>query len=288
MEKRLGRGLGSLLGQPAVVEAETRPFELRVDEIRPNRYQPRSVFDPEALAELTSSIRQHGVLQPIAVRPTATGYELISGERRWRAAQAAGLRVIPVVVRKDVGDAQMLELALVENVQRQDLDAIERARGYQQMIEQLGITQDEVARKVGLKRATVTNHLRLLDLPAEIQEAVSRGLLSMGHARAMIGITGAGAPQALLERIVRDDLSVRQVEELVRQAVRPASPAASATVPSVPPAWIKSIEERLRNALGTKIALRNGSGYRGQVVIEYFGREDLDRLVDVLAPEAKL
>lgn len=292
MEKRLGRGLGTLLGQSVQVEEDKGTRQLAVHLIQPNPFQPRKVFDSEALEELAASIRQHGLLQPVVVRAAGAGFQLIAGERRWRAAQLAGLSTLPAVLRNDVTDPQMLELALVENVQRRDLDAIERARGYQQMIDQLQITQEEVARKVGLQRATVTNHLRLLELPAEIQESLGRGLLTMGHARALLGLRDAQGARSLLERIVREDLSVRQVEELVRATTptkgssRPEKDVVQASASS--PAWIRSIEQRLQLALGTKVKIRNSAGYRGQIVIEYYGREDIDRLVEALAPAEEL
>jgi ParB family chromosome partitioning protein len=291
MEKRLGRGLGSLLGQTVQVAEEKAPTEVGVHQIQANPFQPRKTFDPEGLEELASSIRLHGLLQPVVLRVFGTGYQLIAGERRWRAAQLAGLSSLPAVIRHEVSDQQMLELALIENVQRRELDAIERARGYQQMIDQLRITQEEVARKVGLQRATVTNHLRLLELPAEIQESLSRGLVTMGHARALLAVRDVEGSRSLLERIVREDLSVRQVEELVRESSKPAKVPSEKEVVQAStssPAWVRAIEQRLQLALGTKVKIRNGSGYRGQIVIEYYGREDIDRLVEALAPAEEL
>lgn len=288
MERRLGRGLGSLLGQLSSAEGHQTPNKLPIEELRPNPHQPRRVFEPEALAELRDSIRNHGILQPIVVRATPAGYEIISGERRWRAAQQAGLLTVPVVVREGVPDDQMLELALIENVQRQDLDAIERARGYRQMIEDLGITQEDVAAKVGLKRATVANHLRLLDLPAPIQEAVGHGLISMGHARAMLGHPDPKRLAALSERIVREGLSVRQVEQLIRDASQPSQKRSARATPGAKAAWVGELESRMRDTLGRKVTLKNTPGYRGQVVIEYYDRDDLERLCAILAPQAQL
>ena len=289
MERRLGRGLGSLIGptEASITPEFSRDIELA--RIRPNPRQPRRTFDEAALSELAMSLREHGVLQPVVVRETSSGFELISGERRWRAAKLAGLTRIPVTIRKDVSDAEMLELALVENVQRQDLDPIERARGFQAIVEALGITQDEVARKVGLQRASVANHLRLLDLPAPVQDAVSRGLLSFGHARAILGIEGSLPRIAAMERAVREGLSVRQLEDLARrEAAKPGSKTRGSTPlkPHVGPqvAWIGELEGRLREALGTKVSIRNGRGYRGQIVIEYFDRSSLERLCAKLAP----
>src|SRR5688572_14180266 len=202
MDRRLGKGLSSLLGQPA---DETVARALELGDIDPNPFQPRKTMDPAGLEELRDSIAQHGVLQPVVVRKNGGRYQLVSGERRWRAARLAGLDRIPAVVREDVTDEQMLELALVENLQRRDLDPIERARGFQALMETLGITQEAVAAKVGLKRATVANHLRLLELPAKVQDAVGRGLVTMGHARALLGLADAAKMEELLGECVRQD-----------------------------------------------------------------------------------
>jgi ParB family chromosome partitioning protein len=290
MERRLGRGLGSLLGQSEAVESQKDALTLPVDRIRPNRFQPRKHFDDAALSELAQSLRTHGVLQPIVVRDSAPGYELISGERRWRAAKLAGLTAIPALIRPDVSDQEMLELALVENVQREDLDAIERAQGFRSMMATLKITQEEVAKKVGLQRATVANHLRLLDLPQEVQDAVSKGLLSMGHARAILALRTPREQLQALERAVREGLSVRQLEGLARNAgaavAADTSRPANSIVPHQP--WIGEIEGRLREALGTKVVIQNARGYRGRIVIEYFDRAGLERLYRTLAPAQAL
>jgi len=289
MERRLGRGLNALLGQTTAVEDQTSPVELPTIELRPNPFQPRSTFDPDALAELGESIRQHGILQPIVVRRAATGYEIISGERRWRAAQAIGLLTVPVTVRGGVPDEHMLELALIENVQRQDLDAMERALGFERMVRQLKLTQDEVARKVGLKRATVANHLRLLELPAQVQEAIRRGVISMGHARALLGHPDPSALPGMLQRIAREDLSVRQVEQIVRGAIErgPREGQTAAKSASRPP-WVGELEATLRESLGTRVTVKNEPGYRGQIVIEYYDRSELERLCRHLAPPRSL
>lgn len=289
MEKRLGRGLGSLLGEKPEVVAPKDARELPVSEIRPNPYQPRKTFDPEALQELAESIRTHGVLQPVVVRRQGNGYELVAGERRWRASQAIGRPTIPAVVREGLNERDMLELALVENVQRQDLDAVERARGFQQMIEVLHLTQEQVAERVSLKRSTVANHLRLLELPDTVQRAIAKGLLTMGHARALLAVPGAKEQARWMERVVRDDLSVRQVEQLVRTEAdaRRTKSAAPPPADSIP-AWATQLEERMRRHLGTKVTLQNGPGYRGEIRIEYFSRADLERLSELLAPTPRL
>lgn len=295
MERRLGRGLSALLTQSSSPESagpepEARPREeLSIERIRTNPFQPRTTFDPVALEELVQSIRQHGLLQPIVVRPQGDGYELVSGERRLRAFRALGRTTIPGIVRPVVSDAEMLELALVENLQRRDLDPIERARGYRRLMQDLGLTQEQVADKVGLQRPTVANHLRLLELPEPGQQALAKGLIQMGHARALLGCKDAGLAQKLLERTVREDLSVREVESLVRartQSREVSGEPVKTVIPQAP--WVRDLEARMREHLGTKVQLRNGPGYRGQILIEYFQREDLERLSEILAPRDRL
>ncbi len=248
-------------------------------------------MDASGLEELRDSILQHGLLQPIVLRKLDGGrFQLIAGERRWRASRLAGLSRIPALVKEGVGDAEMLELALVENVQRRDLDPLERAHGYKAMMDQLALTQDAVAAKVGLKRSTVANHLRLLDLSANGQEALAKGLISMGHARALLALTEVEKLNAILEETVRRDLSVREVERLVREAGNTAPRKSSAEkLPLADnPPWLRELEARLRAKFATKATVQNGEGYRGRIVLEYFNRPDLDRLCELLAPKDKL
>jgi ParB family chromosome partitioning protein len=292
MTRRLGRGLGSLLGDPEGTDREEGSegrdrFDVAVTQIRPNPFQPRKVFDPEGLEELRASIQRHGILQPIVLRQVEGGYELISGERRWRAAQGVGLAKVPAVVRTSVSDADMLELALVENVQRRDLDPMERALGYRALMDKLSLTQQGVADRVGQKRATVANHLRLLELPEQVQEALQKGLISMGHARALLGLSSSKAMTQMVGQIVRQDLSVREVERLVRN--RQAAAADPAGVDTAPPQpeqapWARDLERRIQERLGTKVALQDQGNGRGRIVIDYFNRADLDRVLGVLAP----
>jgi ParB family chromosome partitioning protein len=284
--KRLGRGLGSLLSEP---EGDLEPREVSIKAVRPNPHQPRKTFDPEALTELSDSIKTHGVLQPIVVRRGKEGFELIAGERRWRASQQAGLEKIPAVVRDEVADETMLELALVENVQREDLDPIEKAQGYKSMIERLGLTQEETATRVGIRRPTVANHLRLLELPPPVQEMVRTKLLSMGHARALLAIDDPVKLQKLAEAAVRHSFSVREVERIAKddKAKKKGRKAAVATQDPKSP-WAEAMESRLRESLGTKVRVENGAGYRGRIIVEYFGREELERLYALLAPKATL
>lgn len=245
------------------------------------------MFDAEGLDELRESIARHGLLQPVVVRPTTNGFELISGERRWRAAQQVGLASIPAVVRNNVSDSDMLELALVENLQRRDLDPIERAQGFRALMERLSLTQQAVADRVGLKRATVANHLRLLDLPEPIQVAIAKGLIQMGHARALLGLPSPQGMVSLLEEIVRQDLSVREVERKVRDRLARTNPSPALTTPAQPP-WARELQRRMQEHLGTKVQLLDLGGEHGRIVIDYFTRGDLDRLVGILAPRPTL
>lgn len=284
MERRLGKGLGSLLG--GTVE-DQGSAEIELAKIDPNPFQPRKTMDPAGLEELRDSISAHGILQPIVVRKMGDRYQIVSGERRWRAARLAGLDRIPAIQRNVVSDSEMLELALVENVQRRDLDPIERARGFKQLMEALGITQEAVAVKVGLKRATVANHLRLLDLPEKVQVAVGKGLMSMGHARALLGLSDPARIEAVMEQAVRRDLSVRDVERLVRDEVQaPKSEVDDITVATPP--WIAQAERRLGDALGTKVSLQVEADFSGQIRIDFFDKVQLNRLLDRIAPQARL
>ena len=309
MERRLGRGLGALLGgantsDAAVTTKDTasdghvepaRPVdtqELNVSEILPNSQQPRVRFDPAALESLRDSIKQHGVIQAIAVRKSAEGYELISGERRLKAAKMAGLESIPVIVHSEVNDQQSLEWAMVENLQREDLDPIERAKGFELMMSRLSLNQEEVAVRVGLKRSTVANHLRLLELPDEVHEALIQGLLSMGHARALAGLSKASQQVDMLGKVVRSGLSVRQVEQAVKSqnaGAKGAVASPSVATPSSAKAgrrepWISDVEARLREALGTQVTLEHRKEGQGQISIKYFDTPELERLLSALAP----
>jgi ParB family chromosome partitioning protein len=290
MERRLGRGLGSLLGQSEEISPRKEPTVLPIDKIRPNPFQPRKQFDEAALSELAQSLRTHGILQPIVVRHSSVGFELIAGERRWRAARIAGLAELPAVIRAGVTDNEMLELALIENLQREDLDAIERARGFRAMMESLDITQEETAKRVGLQRATVANHLRLLDLPQAVQDAVSKGLLSMGHAKAILALNLAREQVAAMERAVREGLSVRQLESFGRERKSSAKGSGDHLGKSIIPhqPWIAEMEARLRESLGTRVSIQNSKGYRGKIVIDYFDRPSLERLCQSLAPSRTL
>jgi ParB family chromosome partitioning protein len=294
----LGRGLGALIpgagaaarpAPAAPVEApaappDAGPAELPVDRIRPNPEQPRRHFDPEELERLAGSIRRHGVLQPIVVRRAADGYELVVGERRWRAAQQAGLATLPAVV-SDVAPRDRLEWALVENVQRHDLNPIELALAFQALAER-GATQEEIGTRVGFDRATVANHLRLLELSRELQSDVEAGRISMGHAKALLAVASPDRRRTLRDRIVNDGLSVRGAEEearalgaAVRPPRRPRAPA-----PVLDPDTVAVIDA-LRSRLKTQVRLRGGAG-RGRLEIDYVGPGELSRIVAVILGDA--
>lgn len=277
----LGKGLGALI--PA--EATTGPGalqEIPIAQIRPNAHQPRDHFDEEALGSLAESIREVGVLQPILVRESADGYELIAGERRWRAARRVGLQRIPAIVRT-ADDATSLEHALVENLHRSDLNALEEAAAYQQLIEDFSLTHDEVATRVGKSRASISNMLRLLQLPPSIQRAVQTNQLSFGHARALLGTPDRGFQEQLAKRAVSEGLSVRAVEDAVRaHNDAGADTTDSAAPPVVPkrklrPAGFLELEELLGDHLDTRVSVTT-NGKRGKVVVEFSDLEDLERI----------
>ena len=276
----LGRGLASLIPQrPTPV---TAPSEIPLDRIKRNPYQPRKHFDAAELERLAESIRDHGIIQPVLVTETLDGYQLVAGERRVRAAEMAGLERIPAVVRQ-IADRDQLELALVENLQREDLDPIEQAHAYRQLIDEFGFTQEALASRVSKARSTVANTLRLLELGLEVQDAVADGRITEGHARALGGLDAVGQRQ-LLEVTVARDLSVRQTEELVRR-LRDHSTATIAVAEPTPDRPgdpdLDRVEEELRQALGTKVSLTR-SRRGGRIVIEYYSDEELGRLYERL------
>jgi ParB family chromosome partitioning protein len=252
--KRLGMGLGALIGggdlEPQPVAQADNALELSA--IRPNPYQPRGDFDEKEIQALSASIQRQGLLQPVVVRKAADGfYQLVAGERRFRAAKLAGLSRIPAVV-KEVDDKRMLEFALVENLQRKDLNPIEKARAFRQLTQLNNWTQEDLADAVGLGRPTVANFLRLLELPAEVQEAVSRGTISMGHARALLAVPNRATMMQVLRKILEEDLSVRAVEKMVSQRPAPA-PAPSSSSRKEP--YLAELEQRLMDKLGFRVEI---------------------------------
>jgi ParB family chromosome partitioning protein len=280
-KKVLGRGLSALLTGTTPSAAATGAgrdpgvLQIPLEQIRAGSFQPRRTFAPEPLEELVASIREKGVLQPVLVRPTPNGYELVAGERRFRASEAAGLSTIPAVVRR-LSDREALEAALVENIQRADLNAIELAEGYQRLANEFSLSQEQVAERVGKDRATVSNTVRLLKLPSPVRQAVADGRLSSGHARALL----SALPEHVLsicETVLRRGLSVRETERLCG----PSGKRKSARRVTAPDAHRKSLEEELSRRGGTRVRLL-GTLKKGRVEISYFSSEELDRLCDVL------
>ena len=282
-EKRpaLGRGLSALIPDaPPPRTAETidrsRPTELDIDLLVPNPKQPRSQIDEARLEELAQSIRVHGVIQPIVIRRVDDRHEIVAGERRWRAAQRAGLLKVPVVIR-DIPDEQLLEVALIENIQRDDLNPIEEALAYQRLSEELRLTQEAIAAAVGKDRATVANFIRLLRLPAEVRTEIGSGTLTMGHARALLGLADESAQRRVSREVITGGLSVRDTEALVRrETTPPVKPE-----PSRPDPNTRAAEEKLRIALGTRVHIVR-KGKRGTIEIEFANEGELNRLFEQL------
>jgi len=277
----LGKGLGALIPTAEVVDAgSTELQDLPVGQIEPNRHQPRNYFDEEALVSLTASVAAVGVLQPVLVRPDQNGkFQLIAGERRWRAAKRAGLQTIPALVRT-VADADALEQALVENLHREDLNALEEAAAYQQLTEEFGLTQEQVANRVGKSRSAVTNTLRLFQLPPSVQKLVAERKLTAGHARALLGSPDRLFQETLARRVVAEELSVRETEELVREHISSQSETpevAKSPAKALRPAGLLELEELLSAYLDTRVTVSMGAK-RGRVVVDFATIEDLERI----------
>ena len=305
----LGRGLGALLGggsaatppatsavtpatrpgSSAAADTRERVQRVALSRIRPSPFQPRKDFTDEALRELADSIKEQGVVQPLIVRAQPDHLELIAGERRWRAAQLAGLAEVPVIVR-EASDTEALELALIENLQRENLNPIEEALGYRQLIEQFHLRQEDAAQKVGKSRVAVANALRLLKLAEELQTFVRNGLLSVGHAKVILGLPGAADQKLAAERVIKDGLNVRQTEDLVARmasgtAVTPTK-AGSSRVSAPRDVHVAALESRLQEKLGTKVTLRYRQG-RGALEVKFFTDEELERILELLGVNAE-
>ncbi len=296
--KHLGRGLQALLGpitSPFSDESQLVPIqisdpnfppdkhlsnlrEINIDQVKPNRYQPRQTWNDEELADLAESIKAKGIIQPIVVRQAGAAFEMIAGERRLRAAKLAGLKTLPAIIRPAT-DQEMLEIALIENINRIDLNPIERARAYQNYINTFNTTQDETASRLGQSRPVITNFLRLLDLPDEIQQMLTSGQLSMGHARAILSLPTDDLRRRLANRAMAGRLSVREVERLVRRYIT-GSDKSLRPLPVKPP-HIIDLENRLTSQLGTKVSIETRkNGNRGKIIIEFYSIDDFDRITE--------
>jgi ParB family chromosome partitioning protein len=298
----LGRGLEAILGSSSTAAKATpadeesantarpprgesfdgQPRMVDIERIAAGRGQPRRRFADEPLEELASSIRERGVIQPLVVTESVGGYELIAGERRLRAAARAGLEKVPVIVRKEVTENDLIELALIENVQREDLTPMEEAKAYQRLIDQHGYTQEEVASRVGKSRVAIANTIRLLALPTPVQQTLDEGLLTEGHARALLRLPTAAAQISSARAVVRRGLSVRDTEELIKRTLERDKASGAPSGPSrARDADTRALEERLTKSLGTKVRLR-GSGSRGRIEIEFYSGDELARLLERL------
>ena len=285
-KKGLGRGVGALLDDSLVSNEESKYFLCDIDKIKPNPDQPRSYFDDDKLNLLAESIRTHGIIQPLLVIQSAGNrYTLIAGERRLRAAKIAGEDEVPVIISEETGQNESLELALIENIQRQDLNPIEEAMAYSRLIKEFKLTQDQVAGKVGRKRSTVTNVLRLLKLPDTLQNDVSRGIISEGHGRVLLRLKDDNnRMQEIRDRIINEELSVRQTENLCRQKKNSHTGKPKAGVKNIdelPASYCRTLSTQLTNQLNTKVSIvQNGS--RGKLEIAYYSPDDLDRLISMV------
>ena len=285
MAKRpaLGKGIGALISS-ANQEGRHKYFLCPVEDLAPHKQQPRKSFDDARMDELVASVREKGIIQPLVVRQAGDIYQIIAGERRWRAAQKAGLREVPVVIQ-DVSESWAMEMALIENIQREDLNPIEEASAYRYLMENFDLTQEEVARRVGRERSTVANALRLLRLPGMIQQDVLSGRWGMGHARALLSLDTAAGITKIRDHVVAKQLSVRQTEEMVkRQKVEPACSAAKKARKARDPE-LDNLTERLQRRLGTQVRIvpdSGNSGKGGRIEIKYFSGDELERLLDFL------
>ncbi len=275
--KVLGRGLEALIPQ-APTDSKEKVQSLKVEQIQTSRFQPRLTFSPEKIQELASSIKEQGVIQPVLVRMVDTDrYELIAGERRFRAVKSLGLAEIPAIVRR-VADADVLEMSIIENIQREELNALEEAKAYRRLAQEFGHTQDHIANRVGKDKTSVSNLLRILNLPEKIQDYLSQNMISFGHAKALLSLHDEKRQNLLCEKIVKKGLSVRQTEQLTGGGNRVRSKAARGKERDTE---IRSLEEKLQQALGTKVRIHHGKK-RGKIEIEYYSLDDLDRVLRLL------
>ncbi|MBN6187290.1 ParB/RepB/Spo0J family partition protein [Aneurinibacillus sp. BA2021] len=280
MSKRLGRGLDALISATDIDEGD-HILQVELKKIRPNPYQPRKHFAEDALHELADSIREHGIVQPLVARKSVKGYELVAGERRLRAAKLAEVEHVPVVIR-EFTDEQVMQIALIENLQREDLNAIEIAQAYQKLMAAFSLKQEELAKKVGKSRPHVANFLRLLQLPQEVQDRVSRGTLSMGHARALLSLEKDKMRIELAREVEKKSLSVRELEEIVKKMGEKKKVSRETKQPSQD-RFVKDLEERLRMAFGTSVQIKPAKNPRkGKIEIAYFSEDDLERILDII------
>lgn len=276
MAKGLGKGLNAFFQD---VGKEETVQEINLKELRPNPYQPRKTFQREAITELKDSILEHGILQPLVVRKSIKGYEIVVGERRFRAAKEAKLETVPAVVR-ELSEQQMMELAVLENLQREDLNPIEEGAAYQTLMDKLKLTQEEVAKRLGKSRPHVANHIRLLSLPPKILEFISTGKISMGHGRALLGLREKAKVPVLVEKVINEALNVRQLEKLIQQLNEDVS-RETKKPEKKKDVFIQEREHTLRERFGTTVNIKKNKN-KGKIEIEFFSQEDLERILEML------
>ncbi|CAG9609075.1 ParB/RepB/Spo0J family partition protein [Pseudoneobacillus rhizosphaerae] len=284
MAKGLGKGLNAFFANVEVTKDESIQ-EISVKELRPNPYQPRKVFQPEAIEELKNSILEHGILQPIIVRKSIKGFEILAGERRFRAAKEAKLEKVPVVVR-EFTEQQMMELAVLENLQREDLTPIEEAIAYQTLLDKLNVTQEVLAKRLGKSRPHIANHIRLLSLPAKIQELISNSEISMGHGRALLGLKQKDKLPALVDKVIKEGLNVRQLEQFIQQ-LNENVPRETKKPKIDKDIFIREQESVLRDRFGTSVHIKQTKN-KGKIEIEFFSKEDLNRILELLEQEQSI
>jgi len=278
MAKGLGKGIHALFTNLEAEKGETVQ-EIDIQQLRPNPYQPRKTFDEQALEELKQSIMAHGIVQPLIVRQTIKGYEIVVGERRFRAAQLAGMKTVPAVVR-ELSDDKMMEIALLENLQREDLNPIEEATAYQLLLTRCKLTQEELAKRLGKSRPHIANHLRLLSLPSDVQQMIEEGTLSMGHGRALLALKNKQKLAAVIQRVMQESLNVRQLEALIQQLNKNV-PRETSKKKEEKSIFLAQSEALLRERLGTAVSIKKHRK-KGKIEIEFFSEEDLTRILQLL------
>lgn len=295
VKKCLGKGLGNLIPESDKEAQKTKVVEkviekkvivkepaetiVKINEVEPNKNQPRRTFDEDALLELAESIKQHGVIQPLIVKKRDKYYEIIAGERRWRAAKMAGLKEIPIVI-KDLSDQEIMEVALIENIQREDLNPIEEAQAYQRLIKEYNYKQDELAERVSKSRVAVTNSMRLLKLDERVQKMIIDDMISAGHARALLAITDSEKQYTIAMKVFDEKLSVRETEKLIKNLDKQVKPKVNTTPEN--DFIYRDIENKLKESMGTKVIIHNKDNNKGKIEIEYYSQDDFERIVDIL------
>lgn len=275
-KRGLGKGLGALIPENEE-KIQNAVVDLKITDVEPNDKQPRKAFDDQALTDLAESIKEHGVVQPIIVRQVGNSYQIIAGERRWRASRLAGKKTIPAIV-KECSNLEVMELALIENLQREDLNSIEEALAYKSLIEEYNMTQDEISKQIGKSRPAIANSLRLLQLPQEIKEMIASGKITQGHARALLAIEGERKQLDIADKIINQQLNVRQIEKLAKESKHKEKNEKPADKYQLE---INELEEKLKSFLGTKVTIQHKNN-KGKIEIEYYSNEELERIIDLL------